>query len=256
MNSVDLTAPIAVQGAMDSETEALRQALSGRKDTVLNGYRLSEGTVDGIPVLVVQTRIGMVNAAASTASVVSALRPLCVLNQGTAGGHGDGLHTGDIVIAEKACNINYFQSNPRGRGAGMNAAAWTFLDPEVETDGEWSAARYRSCFAPLVDLAASVPYTGGRLIRGVIGSGDSWNREVDRILLLRRTFGTACEEMETFAAAQVCRQAGVPFLGFRVIANHELYGEEFDESTGLLCQRYALDVIRQIAVRREELFGG
>lgn len=46
--------------------------------------------------------------------------------------------------------------------------------------------------------------------------------------------GSDCEEMEGFAAGQVCKAFGVPFIDIRVLSNSELHpGEEFDKSYGL-----------------------
>ena len=39
--------------------------------------------------------------------------------------------------------------------------------------------------------------------RGVIGSGDEWNNQLDRIALLRERYHTAVEDMESAAAAQL-----------------------------------------------------
>ena len=48
--------------------------------------------------------------------------------------------------------------------------------------------------------------------RGVIGSGDEWNNQLDRIALLRERYHTAVEDMESAAAAQLCLSYGDRFL--------------------------------------------
>jgi adenosylhomocysteine nucleosidase len=78
---------------------------------------------------------------------------------------------------------------------------------------------------------------------GVIGSADEWNNQLDRIALLRERYGTAAEDMESAAAAQLCYSYGLPFLGIRILSNSIVNGEEFDESVGVDGQKFVLDFV-------------
>ena len=73
-----------------------------------------------------------------------------------------------------------------------------------------------------------------------------WNKELDRIALIHAQFNTSCEEMETYAVAQVCAYMETPFLGIRILSNNEIHQESFDPQTGPDCQNYVLDVARAI----------
>ena len=66
----------------------------------------------------------------------------------------------------------------------------------------------------------------------MIGSGDWWNNELDRIAWLHGRFGTMAEEMEAAASAQICQAYGMPFLTVRILSNTAVHGEPFDERTG------------------------
>ena len=82
--------------------------------------------------------------------------------------------------------------------------------------------------------------------RGVIGSGDEWNNQLDRIALLRERYHTAVEDMESAAAAQLCLSYGVPFLGVRILSNSIVNGEKFDEAVGIDGQKFMLSLIDQM----------
>ncbi|MGL5245189.1 MAG: hypothetical protein ACRC7R_08470 [Sarcina sp.] len=98
----------------------------------------------------------------------------------------------------------------------------------------------------LLEAANSVKdkYKSGKIIESTIGSADEWNKEIDRILWLNKTFGTSAEEMETASAAQVAKAYGVPFLGIRVLSNNEVHKEAYNRNTGENCQEYVMEVVK------------
>lgn len=103
-------APILIQGAMDVETTAMMEALEDAERITIGGYIFVSGKLDGYPVIISKTQVGMVNAAASTAIAIMNFNPLCIINQGTAGGHDPALHAGDIVLGETIVPINAYKS--------------------------------------------------------------------------------------------------------------------------------------------------
>ena len=236
--------PILIQGAMDLETSTMMEALEGVETLVLHGYTFVSGTLDGYPVVISKTPVGMVNAAASTAIGIMTFNPVAVINQGTAGGHAEALHKGDIVIGTSTVNINSFKSDWAATGAGIDPTKWINRSTEVYVDGAISSVSTLHSDPALVEISKSVGYDKGALVEGVIGSGDVWNKELDRIALIHSQFDTACEEMETFSVAQVCSYMNTPFLGIRILSNNEIHEENFDPATGPDCQNYVLDVAR------------
>ena len=93
-------------------------------------------------------------------------------------------------------------------------------------------------------------YQAGHVIVGKISSSNNWNRQIDRINFLHEKYGSSCEEMETHAAAHICRVYDVPFLGIRILSNTEIHGEDFNPATGTACQQYVLTVIKSYAERK------
>jgi adenosylhomocysteine nucleosidase len=232
--------PLLLQVAMDVETDAYEADLDAPERVDIGGYRCALGRVDGVPVAVLRTRIGAINAAASTALAVERLKPRLVLNQGLAGGHDRALHRGDIVIGEKVVPIAAYQSPARGPGEGVDPRAWAMgpFDDEDE--------RTEACLRADPALVAMLTVASARALPGVIGSGDAWNREADFIDHLHNAYGTSCEEMEAFAAGCVCRNRGIPFLAVRILSNHELHGEAYERSCGGALQAFIRARIKRL----------
>ena len=88
--------------------------------------------------------------------------------------------------------------------------------------------------------------------RGVIGSADEWNNQLDRIALLRERYKTAVEDMESAAPAELCLAHGIPFLGIRIISNSIVTGESFEEAVGVDVQKFAVSFVEQLHGMREE----
>ena len=239
--------PIVILGPMDSESALLIKALEDRHEEHLGAYIFNEGYIGGYPAVVCRCYIGVVNSAAAAALAVQKYDPLCVTIQGTSGAHDPKLHQGDIVLGESLVELGSFYTYHRERGEGSDIFTWTQPGAEIKTDKGIGRIRVLHSDERIIDSASSISYEYGRVVRGVIGAADIWNRELDMIDHLHRTLGTSCEEMEGFGVAQVCAQLGVPCADIRVISNSEWYPDErFDEKYGVFCQMFVLEVIRKI----------
>ena len=231
---------IAVLCPMSCEYSTLLSLVEEAREYNDGLFTFCECTVDSYPMILVKCGIGMVNAAAATALCIKKYSPSCIINQGTAGAHDEELKVNDIILAERLVEICNYCSEPRGKGEGVNTESWVPL-PSAIKRGEMHSDE------KLLSLAEEVPYKYGRVRRGCVGTGDGWNREYDRIAFLHSSLGTDCEEMESYAVAQVCAMFGVPFLGIRVISNNELVeGQEFTKASAENCQRFCYDVIRKL----------
>ena len=239
--------PIVILGPMESESALLVQQLGNRIKQPEGTDVFHEGELDGYPVVVCRTYIGVVNAAAAAALAIRRYQPLCVIIQGTSGAHDPALHQGDIVLGDTLVHLGRFYTPHRDKGAGTDAFAWEPMGSEI-------AALNPDDFTPvlhsdrrILDLAAAVPYAKGHIRRGTIGAADIWNRELDMLDHLHRTLGTDCEEMEGFGVAQVCAGFGVPMANIRIISNSEWHEqEEFNEKYGEDCQMFVLEVVKRL----------
>lgn len=243
--------PIVVQGAMTLETERLASRLDGVRIEKVGGWTFWRGTLDGYPVIVSKTLKGVANAAAATVIAVERYQPIAIINQGTAGGHEPSLKLYDIVLGTSAVSLAAFKSPYRPRGGGSNPLEWKPLDLMASEGSagndprEHTVARFPGD-AGLLAAARSVKqtYTSGRIAEGVIGSSDVWNDELDLIAKYHDNYGTAVEEMETAAAAQIAGLLGVRFVGIRIVSDNITNGEPYDRKTGEACQDFVYQVVK------------
>ncbi len=239
--------PVLIQGAMKIETDILISALTESHDYTIGHWHYVAGKIEGYPVVVSVTRCGVINATASTALAIETFKPCAVINQGTAGGHDPELRRGDIVIASDCFNASAWKALPSAKGEGVDYSNINLLD--VNFYDEYKNGE-EIVFLPADEklkasaLAVKEKYSCGKIIKGRIATSDSWENRVDRILFLHEKFGSSCEEMETFAAAKVCRFYDVPFLGVRIISNSALTGEKFIPELGHDCQKFALEIVK------------
>lgn len=240
--------PLLIQGAMDVETEIMMAALEDKEDITLGAWKYTKGTLEGYPVVISRTRIGMTNAAASTVLAIEHFNPVAIINQGTAGGHDPALHKYDIVLGKEVVNMGAYKTNFLEKNEGIKPSEWIPMTLEV-MDVETGEATDMSSFKgdeTLLEVANRVKdtYKKGKVVEGTIGSADEWNKEIDRILWLNKTFGTSAEEMETASAAQIAETYKIPFLGIRILSNNEVHKEEYDRTTGEESQAFTLEVAK------------
>lgn len=238
---------ILIQGAMEEETACLVKALTNPKTVYLGVWEYVTGTLYDYPVVVSRTRIGMSNAAASTVLAIEHFNPIAIINQGTAGGHSPALHTGDIVLATSVINIGAFETQYLKRDEGMCPATWSLraLESYNRTEQVWQEKIHYYADTLLLETARDVAkcYDTMQVVEGVIGSGDLWNKEIDRILWLNETLQTVAEEMEAASVAQIAANYDIPYLCIRIVSNNEMYEEVFDATTGIECQNFVLKVV-------------
>ena len=236
--------PILLEGAMNTETAILVRALKNPVAYRELNYLFVAGTCKGYPVVVVRTEQGLANAAASTALAIKKFNPVAVINQGTSGGTTPALKIGDIVIGEKAIPTSAYKSGYSPKGAGVDFTA-------QEMRGTYAFDAVTKTFQPnseypadptLFNVAFAVAneHENFNAVSGTIGSADWWMSWVDYMDMLNKRYGMLCEEMETVAAAQICRNAGVPFIGIRILSDNITIGKEYDPATAVPCQNFVL----------------
>ena len=236
MDKYNFDHPLIFEAATDEEIKVLLEKLTARHDRTISGYPIIEGFIYDIPVVIGRNKVGMVDAAIFTQILVMNYAACCILCAGTAGSHRDDLHVGDIVIGRDIRNMS----------------AKSMSDEECKeledcTNGEWIILEAMHSDPEFVNIAMGTTYEHGQLIKGVIGTGDFWSHGRDDIMKTRERYKTDCEDMETFAVAQVANQNEIPFLAIRIISNNELSGETFDPQVEYYCQDYVLDVLKKAA---------
>ena len=244
------SAPILIQGAMDVEVDTLVAALQEKQAQTIGAWTFWQGTLAGYPVVISRTEVGLANAAAATTLAIERFKPRLIINQGTSGGHDPALHRGDIVIATRSFNMGAYRSDFTPADQGIDPRKWHNFEVTMRLRDNGRLVEHSS-FAgdpELVGRALGMAdrYQHGRVVAGIIGTADEWNRQVARINWLHQTYNTAAEEMETASAALVAEAYKIPFVGIRVLSNTDLHGEEFDPQTAIHCQQFVIDYTKAL----------
>ena len=93
--------PIAVIGAMPQEVTRLIEQLDDASQLEVAGAQFHSGRLHGNDVVVLQSGIGKVNVTVSTTILMERFAPRCIINTGSAGGFGNHMQIGDVVISSE-----------------------------------------------------------------------------------------------------------------------------------------------------------
>lgn len=226
---------IAVIGAMQPEIELLQGRLKNRVTHNFGGFQIDEGELHGKRVVLSLSGIGKVNAAAATALLVSRFSPDCVINTGSAGGLGEGLKVGDIVIGVQTAHHD------------VDLTAFGYEIGQVP-----QLPRFFVSDESLVQAArnAAAAFEGAAVKQGLIVSGDQFVHSSERTAEIRAAFPEVqAVEMEAAAIAQTCARFGVPFVVVRAISDAadekaDISFDEFLQIAGKHSAQMTEDLIR------------
>lgn len=98
---IDTTPRTAVISAYEPEWTALRAALQGSRQYLVNGTSFLTGSIEGKPVLLFLSGISMVNAAMTSQLALDRFNVSRIVFSGIAGGVDPGLSIGDVVVPEQ-----------------------------------------------------------------------------------------------------------------------------------------------------------
>ena len=214
--------PIIIQGAMEMEIEELLKLINIEKEEIIKGFKFFIGKLNEYPLIISETQVGIINASMSTLIAIQKYNPIAIINQGIAGAHVDYIHRNDIVVGEKCVNINAFVTGVRNKDEGSNPFEWKFDNRSVEINGA----------KDLVEIAKNMKSTEkAKIFYGILGSGDIFDREVDRIKWIREKKNTISEDNESIAVYTICDRLNIKCIGFRVISNNEVTQTEEDGAT-------------------------
>ena len=228
---------ILIQGALDIEIEYLIAQLQHKEKKVIAGYEFYIGKINNLQTVISKTLIGTINSATATTIGIMLFKPDIVINQGIAGAHKEHIHSGDIIVGKNCCNINSYSMPAKNKGEGSNCMEWELNKraKEIKTAN--------------MDLANAI-YEFFKLNHnksvylGTLGSGDVFNREIDRINWINNIFNNLCEDMESIGIYSVCNNFNIPCIGVRIISNNEITKEELDKKQAIYLQENIIKFIK------------
>ncbi len=222
---------IGIIVAMKVEFQLLETILSEKKEDTFHGFHFLQGKVQGKDVVLMQSGIGKVCAAAGTVEMINHYAPNYILNTGVAGGIDSVLQVLDVVVGKEVVYHDVWCGEGNEYGQIQNLPA-RFV-----------------CNEYLYDLAMSV--VGEVALRGgLVCSGDRFITKYEELQLIKQKFpeGLAVD-MESGAIAQICYMYDVPFLSCRIISDTPGFVE--DNATQYkkfwtLAPEKSVEVLRQL----------
>lgn len=191
---------ILIIGAMREEVEALTSKMTHKIDEMIEDISVVKGKLSSRDVVVAQSGVGKVNAAYTTATLISNLHPSYVINIGSAGGLLHGQKVGDVVVAT---TLQYHDLD---------------IGPDTKNDSRFIFA----CDVPLVNRAIEVlEKTRTSHHSGLIVTGDQFiTKHNKQFATIQHDFPKAiCVEMEAAAIAAVCKRSKTPFIVLRSLSD-------------------------------------
>ncbi|RYL94745.1 5'-methylthioadenosine/S-adenosylhomocysteine nucleosidase [Sporolactobacillus sp. THM19-2] len=225
-------------GAMEEEIHILKSKMDQPKETEIAHSRFFSGKLAGIETVLLQSGIGKVNASIGTTLLIDHFHPDAVINTGSAGGTDAALDIGDVVISSRVIH-----HDADATAFGYQYGQIPGMPPAFIPDGHLSE---------MATDAAQKVITGHRTVHGVIGSGDSFMSDSDRIDALKHLLPELkAVEMEAAAIAQVCYQFGVPFLIVRALSDiagkqSEISFDQFLEKAAKNSAEFVLALLKEM----------
>lgn len=216
-------APTGIMAAMPPELAAVLARLPDEQRQRVAGRDFWLGHWHGHDVVAVLSRVGKVAAATTAAVLIERFGVGRILFTGTAGGLGEGVRVGDLVLADGFVQHDMDASPlfPRFEVPLYGRARFGVHAPLSAALGQ--AAR-QALAAPARTLGHEAVAAFGlhapRLHTGLIASGDRFVATAAESAALRAALPDALAvEMEGAAVAQVCHDCGVPFAAVRAISD-------------------------------------
>ena len=229
---------IGIIGAMVEEVSELKASLQDAKVTKIARMEFCEGSFGNTDVVVVQSGIGKVNAAACAQILINHFGVTHVMNTGVAGSLNAKIDIGDIVVSTDAMYHD------------VDATIFGYAKGEVPQVGTASFVAdemlRKAAVEAVKEAAPDIHVFEGRVV-----SGDQFisSREVKNHI--RDTFQGDCTEMEGAAIAQVAYINEVPFVIIRAISDkaddsgQEAY-DVFEKKAAMHCAHVVEYMISQL----------
>ena len=203
---------LGIIGAMDVEVQTLKENIENLTVTEKAGTEYYQGTLRGLPVVVVKCGIGKVNAAIGAQILCDCFGVTHIVNTGIAGSLCAEQDIGDMVISSDVWHHDF------------DCVAFGY--PMCRIPGMPQSFAADEAMITLAQQAAE--QTGSTVRIGRIACGDQF--VADAVLknqIIERT-QALCTEMEGAAIAQTAYRNGIPFVILRCISDKADNSAEMD----------------------------
>ncbi|WP_027633129.1 5'-methylthioadenosine/adenosylhomocysteine nucleosidase [Clostridium hydrogeniformans] len=205
---------LGIISAMSEELELLLKEMDNKETYKKANMEFNVGEIYGKKVVCVVCGIGKVNAAVCAQILVSEYNVTNVINVGIAGGIGEDIVPGDLVIASDLIQHD------------MDATAFGDKHGQIPRLDTFDF----KCSEDLISLAknACEKNTNHKSFIGRIATGDQFVADVEKIRWLKEMFNALACEMEGGSIAHVCYLNNIPFVVIRSISDNANTGAHMD----------------------------
>ena len=209
----------AILSALAAEQHGLIDLLKSPIKRVHAGRDFWQGELHGQPVVLALSRIGKVAAATTATALIENFGVGRIVFTGVAGGLGDGVQAGDVVVAS-----DFMQHDLDASPLFARYEVPLYGQTRFANDPQLTALLVGAAGSALAALHVRNTFTGARVHLGLVASGDrfvSGEQESRRLrsALAHGKHEVLAVEMEGAAVAQVCFDYGVPFAAVRTISD-------------------------------------
>ena len=195
---------------MDCEVARLRDKLT-ETETVESGIiTVYKGKISGHDIILVQSGVGKANAALCTQYIIDNFKPDYIINTGVAGGIGDNLSVGDIVVGQSLVQYD-FDASVLGYAKGYMCTGHDKDKPTMFYSDETLIKAFEKA------IKKSVPEV--KIHKGIIATGDCFISDTNKKKEIKETFNALAVEMEGAAIAQASYMNSVPCLIIRALSD-------------------------------------
>ena len=196
---------LGIIGAMKIEVDMLKENMENKVVTWRTGMEFCEGTLENLPVVVVQCGVGKVNAALCVQILCDCFGATHLVNTGIAGSLSNELDIGDLVISKDAMYHDFDCVGfgyPHGKVPGMDVVAF----PANEMMMEYA-------------ISAAEAVNPGHAKVGRVATGDQFICDKAVKNTISGNTQALCTEMEGGAIAQAAYRNEIPFVIIRAISD-------------------------------------
>lgn len=253
---------LALVSAMHEELAAVLALMQDSHCERVAGREFWLGHLHGVPVVVVLSRIGKVAAAATTTVLVERFKVSHLVFTGVAGGVGDGVRVGDLVVAQSLVQHD-MDCSPLFPRHEVPLTGRSHFEVDAALQSALTQAAQAVLADPRVTLGADAVAEFGlqqaRVHQGLIASGDQFVATSAASQAVRAALpGTLAVEMEGAAVAQVCHDYGLPFAAIRTISDRadDDAHTDFLRFVQVVASRYSAALVDHLLRQPRELMLG